>query len=354
LTRDSAKLEMRRLRVGDDKLRSLLDTMDTSAGGDSSGRTSERYRYRASHVLLELSAETGAPMRIAVTTRNVSQGGVGLLSGQFLYPGTRCRVHLISTQNHVRPIPGVVARCRYEVGVRFDEPVDVSLFHRGATRVHVLYADPSSLMHELAGRLLRGINHELVCVGDGRAAVEKARQAAFGLVLVELELPELDGAGVARELRSGGYLGTLVAVSTAEQAAKADECREAGFDDYVQKPLERRRLHELAAAQMDEPVISSMSGERDMAEGLDLYVTELGQLAQTIETAFATDDADALRQVTRTLRGEAGGFGFEIVAQAAAELDAALGADASPGGRRQATRRLVRVCRAARSATPSS
>lgn len=289
-------------------------------------------------------------------SRNVSTRGVALLVGKFIYPGTRCRVHLVSVHNHTQVVEGVVVHCRYlpetatvhEVGIKFDHLIDVEMFHRGATRFRVLFADDDSAVHKLVQRLLKDMNVELTFATNGSEAVEKAQHNVYDVILMDVEMPEMDGATAVSKLREQGYMRPVVAVTAHTDDKSKQKCIQSGFNFVLNKPLTHEALHNAIVSQRENPIISSLLHDRNLAEVIDAFVAELPDRVRDLECAFAQNDRDTLEKVARRLKGEAGAYGFEVITDAAGELENEIRAGKDFSDLRDKLNNVVRLALAAR------
>jgi len=107
--------------------------------------------------------------------------------------------------------------------------------------LRILLAEDNPVNQLLATRLLQAAGYTLVVVGNGREALERISREPFDLVLMDVQMPEMDGLEAARRLRfrekdSGGHL-WVVAVTAQAMTGDREECLAAGVDDYLAKPF---------------------------------------------------------------------------------------------------------------------
>jgi two-component system CheB/CheR fusion protein len=92
--------------------------------------------------------------------------------------------------------------------------------------------------------ILRKAGAEVTLVENGKDAVEAAlaardRGEPFDLILMDMQMPIMDGYQATRQLRAAGYEGLVIALTAHALEGAAEECREAGCDDYISKPVDR-------------------------------------------------------------------------------------------------------------------
>ena len=109
----------------------------------------------------------------------------------------------------------------------------------------VLLVEDNQLNQMVAEGMLRLLGETSRCVGNGLQAVEELLTTAYGVVLMDVQMPELDGYQATRRIRAElpperqPYIIALTANAMAEDA---ERCRAAGMDDYVAKPLTKDAL----------------------------------------------------------------------------------------------------------------
>lgn len=117
----------------------------------------------------------------------------------------------------------------------------------------ILVAEDNLDVQRLIVTLLRESGHEITAVTQGALAVAEAWRAVeegrpFDLILMDIQMPVLDGCTATRQLRSEGYRGAIVALSA--QALESDRQRglEAGCDEYLLKPISHNLLRSVVRA----------------------------------------------------------------------------------------------------------
>jgi CheY-like chemotaxis protein len=350
---------VRRIRKSDQEVTALLDHLDRRAERESSdARRATRHLYRLPKLIVELEGDSEQPMRLTACSRNMSSGGLSFLAGQFIYPGTGCRVSLPSIQNRMQIVRGRITRCRYiegtgsvhEVGVRFEQPVDVSLFHPGVRPLRTLLAESNPPLQKMAVRLLLAAGTDVTCVEDGQSAADAVLREPFGLILLDLGLPVRDGLSAAREIRRRGCLRHLVALAQDDTSERRKECIEAGFDDMLCKPLSREVVLEAVRKASPEPVLSKQAAEPTLHDAIGAFAQGTGARVTALEAAFGAAQLDQLSAQAATLCDEATTCGFEPITRTATQLKAEIAAAelSNPDAVRGTLRELVRLCLAVR------
>lgn len=110
--------------------------------------------------------------------------------------------------------------------------------------VKVLLAEDAADNQMLMTRLLKSVGVSVDIASNGREAVEKATHGDYGLILMDLQMPELDGYQATRQLRKVGYRRPIVALTAHALKEERDRCLQAGCDGHLTKPVDRRTLLE--------------------------------------------------------------------------------------------------------------
>jgi len=121
-----------------------------------------------------------------------------------------------------------------------------------ARNLRILVAEDNPVNQELVRRLLEKQNHTVVMVNNGREAIAAVEQDLFDLVLMDVQMPELDGLEATASIRSleekTGRHQRIVAMTAHAMSGDRERCLAAGMDGYVSKPVRSTELMEVTCA----------------------------------------------------------------------------------------------------------
>ena len=123
--------------------------------------------------------------------------------------------------------------------------------------VRVLVVDDAPDNQLLVSRILKLAGANVDCAENGRRGVELALSGSYDAVLMDIQMPELDGYGATQELRAKGYTKPIIALTAHAMKDERQRCLKIGFNDHMSKPVDRaallRKLKELA---LSEPLLA--------------------------------------------------------------------------------------------------
>jgi CheY-like chemotaxis protein len=213
--------------------------------------------------------------------------------------------------------------------------------------LHILLAEDNIVNQKLATRLLERKGHRVTVVADGKEALAALEQGGFDLVLMDVQMPEMDGLEAtahirAREATCGGHI-PIVAMTAHAMKGDRERCLAAGFDAYVPKPVRAQELFDALEAAVSGGVnltfspesTASVNGLVDRQAALErvggdetllreivgLFLDDYPKLLADVEAAVAAGDAARLRRAAHTLKGSVGNFGAQQAHDAARELE---------------------------------
>jgi signal transduction histidine kinase/CheY-like chemotaxis protein/HPt (histidine-containing phosphotransfer) domain-containing protein len=204
-----------------------------------------------------------------------------------------------------------------------------------------------------AGANVKVVENGQLAVDEARAAL--AAGAPYDVILMDMQMPVLDGYGAASKLRATGYRGPIVAITAHAMAGDRQRCESAGCDDYLSKPVDRAQLvatvaRFVAAVPSSEPELVSMLDDEDMKGIVRQYVRDLPLRSSAILRAFQISDVETLMRLAHQLKGSGGAYGFPLITEAAEAVEAAVEKGLDRSSIQERAEALANLCRRARAA----
>jgi PAS domain S-box-containing protein len=217
--------------------------------------------------------------------------------------------------------------------------------------LHVLLVEDNPFNQQLANAMLVRAGVEVGLADDGAEALQALRRERFDAVLMDMQMPKMDGLEATRRIRADPALADLPVIAMTANAMIGDReiCLAAGMNDYLSKPLHYKTLYEMlarwtdrdmppqataaapppletAAALDTESAMARMGGEATYLAMLAKFIPSQGQSLQSIEDALDVDDRSSAERLAHTLKGVAASVGALSLAETAGKLEKAIAA----------------------------
>ncbi len=334
----------------------LFEQFDASeAAGAKRRRDFVRWPFRQLAIAMRVRTGQG-DVTIRVACRNLSRGGISVLHGAYMHPGTRCVVALPRVGRPPAVVEGVVARCTHrggmvhEIGVRFAESVSVREFVRHdplAEACSFEHVEPESLhgrlLHvedspfdvRLVAHFLRNSRVRLRQVTDALRALEVVHEGC-DLILCDAHVPDLAGLQLVRDIRARGVT-TPIILSTSDTGPGVREALiQARADAYLVKPITQdgllRALAEFLMAVPDEESPPSSGDSPEAVAGLvGDFAQVLDQQVVRLQQARKQRDANACRAICLQIKCGAPAAGQTALARLAHDAADVLAQTGDPG-----------------------
>ncbi len=180
----------------------------------------------------------------------------------------------------------------------------------------VLVAEDTPELQTLERRLLEMVGVEVSVAVNGVEAVAMATAQPFDLVLMDMQMPEMDGIEATRVLRNKGYGEPIVALTANVMQKHRDLFSEAGCDDFLSKPIDRQELIQilrrfLKAGETERIQLRPAVPDEDIDEGLlALFAERIGVLHDELSAALKAENWEEVHHVAHTIKGSAASFGY--------------------------------------------
>ncbi|HBP86952.1 MAG TPA: ATP-binding protein [Nitrospirales bacterium] len=186
---------------------------------------------------------------------------------------------------------------------------------------------------------------------NGRVGVEMAMATDYDIILMDVQMPEMDGFTATRTIRNRGLNTPILALTANAMKGFEQELFDAGYSDYLTKPIDIDRFvstvaHLLQAQPGNAPTTKSIlpattetqetpvqdfspiesklgATNPKFANVISRFVGRLGEQLHAMDAAYANRDMEALAKLAHWLKGAGGTVGFDVLNTPAAELEAA-------------------------------
>lgn len=209
----------------------------------------------------------------------------------------------------------------------------------GALAGRILVAEDNHDLRALLLFQLGELGLECTAVADGFEAVETAAQGGFDAILLDMEMPRMNGWEAAHVLRARGFDRPIIALTAHESAREAKLALDEGCDRVLHKPCSIDQLHAALATSIDgasalgvpprtSPLPPSaitavpvVRVDPRLADLVEKFLNGARRDIAQARAALEARDLDKVRLIGHTLRGSAGSYGFEAVARLSGLLE---------------------------------
>jgi CheY-like chemotaxis protein len=212
-----------------------------------------------------------------------------------------------------------------------------------AGKAKILLVEDNTINQKLALKLLQKAGHEVQTANNGRLACAAVEAATFDLILMDVQMPEMDGyaATACIRARAGERRIPIIAMTAHAMTGDRERCLAAGMDDYITKPLDFDELHTLLARwlQPTEPATApdlapkadpvDMAALRLITDGdeeflrelVELYLADAPERMENLRRAVASRVAITIKQEAHGLKGASANLSAKGLQTLMAEIE---------------------------------
>lgn len=337
------------LRMSPKDIQRLVEDLERRGSQEVAGthRQSRRWKMRSQRVIVTLVGQMGQRLNILVIPRNLSQGGMGFICGNYLHIGSSCFVTFRSLGGKGVVVQASVRRCKHvegrlhEIGVEFGEQIDPRNYMIDTDGQHLFNAERVELT-ELDGRVLIVVKDPIEQRLLGHYLADSNIDLLFGstkdrglllleeepdLVFVDAKLPDGTGLEFLESMREYGQKCPAVLMSTERDETLRSTICDFGGNEVIFKPITADLMQRAAAEYLIPATRAKQAPDKNikpdeqngtMNRSLRIdYAGDLRTIADAITAAMDSAETEVVCERLELLQATAPGFGFQSIAHLA-------------------------------------
>ncbi len=212
---------------------------------------------------------------------------------------------------------------------------------------HVLVAEDTPELQVLERRILESMGLTVEVANHGGEALELATRGSFDLVLMDMQMPEMDGIEATRAIRRAGIEVPVVALTANVMQKHRDAFKAAGCNGFLGKPIDREVLKQVLGQYLSQeekgkavlaadPIIDLMDDEL-----MAIFVERTTEHRNLLQQAFDDQDWEQVRFVSHTIKGSGTSFGYPELTRLGKVVNDAIERHDETGIREQVTQLIA-------------
>lgn len=218
---------------------------------------------------------------------------------------------------------------------------------RSSNPMNILLAEDNAFNQKVAVGMLQNMGHQVSVVSNGWEAVKAAESERFDLILMDVQMPQMDGFQATKAIRaleiSREHRTPIIAMTAYAMTGDREKCLSEGMDGYISKPIRGAELFSTienlsanlaadwsesrnqphAGGVLDrQALLEGVGGDRSLlGEVLDIFREDCPKLLDEIRKAVAARDPELLHHAAHPLKGMLGGIGAKSASQIALKME---------------------------------
>ncbi len=196
----------------------------------------------------------------------------------------------------------------------------------------ILLVEDNPDIQQLVSMYIRKTGAQLTVANNGMQAIEMAQAQEFDLILMDMQMPVMDGLEAIRQLRTKGYRHPIVSLTANSMLSDREQCEAAGADAYLAKPVDPQKFYRVLNRYLAEnTAVNNADNSRELQDAMlnspqykaivDRFLHRLPQILDEISTACAGKNWDELQAKSHDLKGMGGALGYPEITEIAARVN---------------------------------
>ncbi len=228
--------------------------------------------------------------------------------------------------------PGILENVTTIVGLKQAQPTPerpkTDKVNLGGLRI--LVVEDSQDNQEIFRRFIEAANGKVTIASSGAKAISMFPSTEFDVILMDIQLPELNGYETTMAIRKKGFQGVILAVTANAMKGERERCLAAQCDDYLSKPVNFDKLFKLIGKlshidihRSTRIILSEYSHDPRVAPLLEQYAQGLEEKVGRLKQAASSRNFNEISHISHQVRGSCSHYGYSILANHFRELELA-------------------------------
>ncbi len=197
--------------------------------------------------------------------------------------------------------------------------------------VSILLVDDNEMNQKLIGQMLTNYGFEVITANDGLQALNMLQRKVFDLVLLDMQMPRMNGYETARLIRENHAWSHLPIIAITANSLNGDreKCLNYGCNSYLAKPFKSetlvREIKRLLRNDFIKDKNADLFSQQLIIELLPEFLEMLDEMLAELKAAIKIKDEVQIKSISHNLKGTAGMYGFMKISQLAANMEKAVG-----------------------------
>jgi CheY-like chemotaxis protein len=217
------------------------------------------------------------------------------------------------------------------------EPSELAEHQQAGQAARILVVDDIPENRMLLEVILSKLGYAPIQCSGGLIAVELCRQEKFDLILMDIQMPDMNGLEAAKQIRTDSLNAAIPIIAMTASDRKDDEMTAlgSGCDDYMTKPINRKlleqkiwrnlaKMRQIREAELGHEIVSFLDGDPDYHKTIETFVGNLPSRIEEMRRALEAHNLKELAFKVHALKGLGGFAGFSVYTEKAARIEDSL------------------------------
>ena len=211
---------------------------------------------------------------------------------------------------------------------------NIPFINKSYVHARILLAEDNEDNQHYISTLLKTTGADFEIAQNGQEALQMAQQGDFDLILMDMQMPVMNGLDATKQIRKNSFNKPIIALTANYSNADIKTYLQAGCTAHLAKPIERKLFFETIEKYLDTEYTSTIhafnssneadSFDKEIAEALQMFINRLPGMFTAICEKYESRNIDQLKEFVHDLKGTSGNFGYDELFSVSQQMDELL------------------------------